>query len=43
MLNWSINNRVKGGFKRGQKIDHPVPELHPCCFAMYVKCYQTGF
>jgi hypothetical protein len=43
MSNWSINNRVKGGFKRGQKIDHPNPELNPRCLVMYVKCYQTGF
>jgi hypothetical protein len=24
-------------------IDHQNPELNPCCFVMYVKCYQNGF
>ena len=23
------------------QIDHPIPELHPRCFQMYVKCFQT--
>jgi hypothetical protein len=26
-----------------EKIDHPKKESNPCCFPMYVKCYQTIF